>query len=227
MTVTFYDVEQRSEEWYEIRRGMLTASTVGDLITPKTIKTASNDRTRAVVAQLAAERISGWTDPTFTSDDMFRGILHEPLARLRYAETQLPASTPVTEVGFIVRDIDGHSLGYSPDGLVGTDGLIEIKCPRAKEHVRTIAAGEAPAHYVPQCQAALLVTGRDWIDYVSFCAGLPLYVKRVTPDEQWHDAITDALHAFEAAVADITAAYELGCVGLWPTDRIIEEGIVI
>jgi hypothetical protein len=65
------------------------------------------------------------------------------------------------------RDEDGWTLGYSPDGLVGDDGLIEIKAPRAKTHLRTILADEVPAHYMAQCQAGLLVTGRKWIDFVS------------------------------------------------------------
>jgi hypothetical protein len=213
----YADVDQRSDEWYELRRGMLTASAVGALITP-TLKVASNDTSRGLIATLAAERIAGWTEPTFTSDDMWRGIEHEPIARAKYAEHH----GPVTEVGFIIRTIDGCQLGYSPDGLVGDDGLIEIKCPRAKSHIQTIVRGAVPSQYVPQLQTALLASGRNWIDYVSFCAGLPLYVKRMEPIGEWQDAIKDALQACEASVAELVGNYQHAAGSLHPTERIQE-----
>jgi hypothetical protein len=213
----FADIEQRSDSWYAIRRGMLTASAVNLLLTP-TLKVASNDTSRGLIATLAAERITGWSEPTFTSDDMWRGIEHEPIARSKYAEHH----APVTEVGFIVRTIDGCRLGYSPDGLVGDNGLIEIKCPRAKSHVQTIARDNIPTQYIAQLQAGLFVTGRDWIDYVSFCAGLPLYVKRMEPIGEWQDAIRDALLACEASVSSLVAEFEHAAESLYPTERIEE-----
>ena len=214
---TFANLDQRSDEWYALRRGMLTASAVGTLITP-TLRVASNDTSRGLIATLAAERITGWTDPTFVSDDMWRGIEHEPIARAKYAEHL----SPVTEVGFMIRTIDGCHLGYSPDGLVGDDGLIEIKCPRAKSHVQTIVRDNVPSQYIAQLQAALLVTGRDWIDYVSFCAGLPLYVKRMEPIGEWQDAIKDALLACEASVSSLVADFKTAAESLHPTERIQE-----
>jgi hypothetical protein len=82
----------------------------------------------------------------------------------------------------MVRDDWGFSLGYSPDGLVGDDGLIEVKCRRQKKHLQTILADEVPPENMAQLQCGLLVSGREWIDYVSYCGGMPMYVKRVYPD---------------------------------------------
>ena len=209
------DLEQRSDEWYEQRRGILTASTVGKLLTP-TLKVADNDTSRGLTVTLAAERITGRTEDTAITPDMWRGIEHEPFARAAYREHH----APVVEFGFMRRDEDGWTLGYSPDGLVGDDGLIEIKCPRAKEHVLTILADEVPAQYMPQLQAALLVSGRKWIDYVSFVAGMPLYVKRVEPNPAWHAAITAACVAFEQNAARIVADYVQRAAALPPTEPI-------
>ena len=123
MTLTVMnDIDQRSDQWYEARRGIVTASTVGQLITPSTLKPAANPGSRALVQTLVAERVSGWVEPTYTNSDMWRGIESEPIARDLYSER----FAPVVEVGFMRRDEADWSLGYSPDGLVGDDGLIEI-----------------------------------------------------------------------------------------------------
>ena len=209
------DLEQGTEEWRAARRGIITASVVGKLLTP-TLKVADNDASRGITATLAAERITGWTEETGMTPDMWRGVEHEPYARDIYSGHYQQAE----QVGFMRRDEDGWSLGYSPDGLVGTQGLIEIKCPRAKTHVKTILADEVPAFYMPQLQAGLLVSGRDWIDFVSFVAGMPLFVKRVLPDPAWHEAITAACIAFEANAAQIVADYGAKTKGLPKTERL-------
>ena len=219
MTLIEYPhVEQRSDTWHDLRRGMVTASTVAKLITP-TLKVADNDTSRAVTASLVAERITGVTEPSFTSDDMWRGVLHEPVARGYYAEHY----QPVREYGYMVRQFDGFEIGLSPDGLISDDGLLEVKCPRAKEHMRTVLADKVPAQYMAQCQTALLVSGRAWIDYVSFHAGLPLYVKRVHRDLAWHDAILAAAEAFERNVERMVADYRAATKHLPATERIDYE----
>ena len=224
MTLTIHtDIVQRSDEWYELRRGMITASAVGRLITPKTLKPASNQDSRSLASTLAAERISGWTDSGFVNDDMMRGIDSEPIARDKYAEHH----APVTEVAFMTEDRFGFKLGLSPDGLVGEDGLIEIKSPRAKSHIATIIAGHPPIEYMAQLQCALLVSGREWIDYVSYCAGLPLYVKRVTRRQDWLDAITAAATSCEEAIRETMRLYDENSHGLIPTERNIGMEIVI
>lgn len=215
------DLEQGSPEWHDQRRGMVTASVVGQLITPATMKVASNDTSRGVVATLTAERITGYTEPSFMNDDMLRGVMHESIARDRYAEVN---KATVQQVGFAVRTLDGgHELGYSPDGLVGDDGLLEVKCPRAKTHIRTIAADQVPTHYMAQCQTGLFVMGRQWIDFVSFCAGLPMWTKRVLPDPKWQEAIAAAVIAFEKASDELATEYLTRAADLPATERINDD----
>lgn len=217
MTVrTYKDLEQGTEEWLALRRGMVTASVVGQLITPKTIKPASNDYSRALTASLVAERIAGYSEPVYVNADMQRGNDDEPYARDAYAKHY----APVDEVAFIVRDDWGFKIGYSPDGLVKDDGLIEIKSRRAKKHLTTILADEVPLENMAQCQTGLLVTGRDWLDYVSYCSGLPLYVKRVMPDPRWFQAITEAVELFELNASDMIRKYEAAVEGRPATERI-------
>lgn len=183
---------------------------------PPMLSVADNETSRAVTATLVAERITGWTEDAPMTSDMWRGVECEPIARDLYSGHYEAA----TEIGFMVRDDWGFPIGYSPDGLVGDDGLLEIKSPRAKTHLLTVLADQVPAHNMAQLQTGLLVSGRKWIDYVSFCAGMPLFVKRVTPDPAWFDAITAAVRQFEATAAEMTAAYAKAVDGLPTTERI-------
>lgn len=183
---------------------------------PPVYKTATGDTARALIMSLVAERITGYVEPTYTSPDMERGNLSEPYARDVYSQNYAPA----TELGFMVRDLGGYRLGYSPDGLVGDDGLIEIKAPRQKKHLATILADEVPAEHMAQCQAGLLVSGRAWIDFVSYNGGMPLFVKRVYPDPDWHAAILEAVTALEETAAQILATYHARIDGMPATERI-------
>jgi hypothetical protein len=217
------DLDQGSDEWHDQRRGIVTASMVGRLLT-STGKVANNDTSRTLTAQLVAERITGWTDPVFVSDDMLRGHDDEPRAVAVYEEHYAPVET----VGFMVREFDhGMRLGYSPDGLVGDDGLIEVKSRRAKKQLQTILEDEVPAENYAQLQCGLLVSGRAWIDYVSFCGGMPLYVKRIEPDPEWCEAILQAVTNFEVAAALMVADYEAAVAGRPTTERVIELEMVI
>jgi hypothetical protein len=223
MSLTEYrDIEQRSDEWYAIRCGIVTASAVGRLITTKTLAVADNDDSRRFTEQLVAERITGRVDPTFQNDDMFRGVVEEPRAREHYGEHCAPA----TECGFLLREEPGWKLGLSPDGLVGDDGLIEVKAPRAKGHIATVIADEVPPPYMPQLQAALLVSGRKWIDYISWCAGEPMWPIRVYPDERWHEAIVEAVTQFETRAQEAIDIYRTRTAGLPATERLELELIV-
>lgn len=183
---------------------------------PPVYGVATNDTSRALTMTLAAERITGHVEPIHMNADMERGTLDEPFARDLYSEHYAPA----TEVGFMVRDDFGFRIGYSPDGLVGDDGLIEIKSRRQKKHLATILADEVPLENMAQIQTGLLVSGRDWLDYVSYCGGMPLYVKRVLPDEKWFAAITDAVAAFEESAAQMIAIYRTATAGSPATERI-------
>lgn len=183
---------------------------------PPVYRPADNDTSRAITATLVGERIAGFTEESSFTRDMERGVLMEPFAREEYAKHH----APVVEVGFMRLEESWGTLGYSPDGLVGDDGLIEIKAPRTKGHLLAILAGEVPAHNIAQCQAGLLVSGRSWLDFVSYVGGMPLFVKRVTPDPAWHEAIVAACIAFETNAAAIVAAYTTATTGLPVTERV-------
>ena len=222
----YTELEQRSPEWYEARCGVLTASVVGKFITPKTVKVADNETSRGITRQLVAERITGHVVETFQSDAMFRGVADEPLARDLYSKHHAPA----TEVGFMVREIHGHKLGFSPDGLVGDDGLIEVKSAEPKIHLARILdpAESVPAEHMAQMQTGLLVSGREWCDFISYCGGMPMLVRRVLADPVWLDAITEALIEFEGSADEMVAGYERLTDGLPTTERIdyfMEAGI--
>jgi predicted phage-related endonuclease len=217
------DLIQGTDEWHDQRRGIVTASVVGKLLTTKGA-VANNDTSRAVVATLVAERITGWTDPVYVSDDMLRGTNDEPFAVAAYSEW---SGQEVATTGFMVRDDWGFEIGYSPDGLVGDDGLIEVKSRRPKKHLTTILDDEVPSENFAQLQCGLLVSGRAWIDYVSFCGGMPLYVKRVEPSQAWFDSILEAVAAFEEAAAQMVADYRAATAGMPITERVVELEMVI
>jgi hypothetical protein len=210
------DVEQGTPEWDELRCGIVTASVVGQLVTPSTIKAASNAETRALTALLAAERITGWTDPTYVGADMERGWDDEPRAIEAYEKH---TGVTVDSLGFMVRDDWGFRIGYSPDGLVNKDGCVEVKSRRPKKHLQTIIADKVPAENMAQIQAGLLVSGRDWCDYISYCGGMRPWVKRVEPDERWQSAIVTAAQATEDAIATMTATYHKAVTTLPDTER--------
>ncbi|PFG17229.1 YqaJ-like recombinase protein [Propionicimonas paludicola] len=183
---------------------------------PPTYGIATGDTARAVTLLLAAERINGFSDDTYESFDMLRGRMDEPLARDLYSKTY----EPVTECGFIVRDDWGFSIGYSPDGLVGDDGLIEVKSRRPKIQMRTILADEVPAENMAQIQTGLLASNRAWCDYISYCGGMPMWRKRVYPDPAWQAAIIAATAATEQTIAEMVANYKQAVEGLPATERI-------
>ena len=224
MSLKIYDtLEQGSDEWLEARRGIVTASTVGQLITPSTVRPANNDKSRALRDTLIAERITGWVEPVYVSADMLRGQEDEPVARDLYREHY----APVEEVGFMRMDEPGFTLGYSPDGLVGSDGLIEIKSRKPKVQLQTILNDTVPPFNRAQLQAGLLVSGREWVDYCSYSSGMPFYVTRVYRDERWIDTIRTVVTEFETYAAETVARYEEVTAGMPTTTRIKELEIVI
>lgn len=222
----FPELEQGSEAWLQMRCGMLTASEVKLIMTP-TGKIADNDKTRAHVWELAAQRISGHVEPTYVSDDMLRGHDEEILARQTY--DQCIAATKA--VGFVVNRKLGFPIGCSPDWLVGTDGVGEAKSRRQKFQVQTIVENvgkeTCPDDFVIQVQTALWVTERKWLDFCSYSNGLHMPVIRILPDPVWQERFEEAATAFEArvqqAVNDYRAALASGA-RLIPTERrIIQE----
>ena len=223
----YQDLIQGSEEWLEARRGLLTASEMKLILSPKKLQAANNDKSRAHLYELLAQRISGYIEPHYVGDDMLRGREEEELAREVYEEQY----APVSQVGFITNSKWGFTLGFSPDGLVGDDGLIESKSRRQKYQVETILAGEMPEDYLLQVQTGLLVSERKWCDFISYCGGMPMFTKRVYPDARIQDAILEAAAAFEGEMRTRRLDYEERLLTeadrLIPTERVIEQEISI
>lgn len=226
--IKYYDsVVQGSDEWLALRRGLITASEMKLILTP-TLKVASNDKEKAHLYELAAQRISGYVEPTYIGDDMLRGWEDEVEARQLYSEH----FAPVTEIGFVKNNTLGFDIGYSPDGLVGDDGLIECKGRRQKYQIKTIVEcvceGKIPEDYILQIQTGLWVTQRKWCDFITYCGGLEMAVIRVYPSEEIQSAIKDAATVFEAKINAVVKKYhEVKKSGarLIPTVRRIEQEI--
>jgi len=202
MTLTIHGVEQGSQDWLDLRCGMLTASNVGKLLTAGG-QIANNETSRALTETLVAERLTGCVEYVHPSFDMQRGSMDESYARDLYREQH----APVLEVGFATNTFMGHTLGASPDGLVGERGGLEIKSPKAKTHLRTILTDEVPPEHLPQIQASMLVLEREWWDFESYAGGWPIYVKRVYADVVWQTTILAALAQFEENAARMEADY--------------------
>lgn len=225
MTITYHrDLIQGSDEWLAARCGVLTASEMKLIVTP-TLKAASNEKERSHLYELLAQRITRYVEPSYVSDDMLRGRDDEIEARAIYAKH----FAAVDDVGFITNDEWGFTIGYSPDGLVGDDGLIECKSRRQKYQVQTIVTGEMPDDYLMQAQTGLLVTGRKWIDFISYSGGLPMCPIRIYPDARIQEAILTAAEAFEDRLAKAHAVYlhNVETKRLIPTERRVEEEMVI
>jgi putative phage-type endonuclease len=173
-------MEQRTEEWFAARLGRVTASRIADVVA-KT-KTGYGAGRANYMAELVCERLTGQRAEGVTSKAMQHGTDTEPRARAAY---ELLTGASVVEVGFIARD--DMAAGASPDGLVGDDGLIEIKCPNTATHIDYLIKGSVPGNYSLQMQWQMACTGRLWCDFVSFDPRLPvdleMWVKRVDRDE--------------------------------------------
>jgi hypothetical protein len=219
--VTYHpEVDQGSPEWLAMRCGLLTASQVKLILTPA-LKTANKKKTRSHLYDLLAQRITQYVEPSYLSDDMLRGMSDEVDARILYdAQVAL-----VTSCGFITNDRWGFTIGYSPDGLVGDDGLIEVKSRRQEFQVETIlqaaSDGMPPADYMLQLQTGLLVSERQWIDFISYCGGMPMMVLRVYPDARIQSAIVEAATEFHELLDIEERNYRAGLSGLrtFPTER--------
>ena len=228
--VHYHDAfDQGSEQWLQARCGLLTASEMKLIVTP-TLKVASNEKERAHLFELLAQRITGYVEPHYVSDAMLRGHEDEVHARLAYEQH----FAPVTECGFITNTRHGFTLGYSPDGLVGEHGLIECKSRAQKYQIETLVthypAQECPPDFLMQCQSALLVSERQWVDLISYCGGLPMCVIRVHPDDKVQAAILEASAAFEARLMKRLAEYQELLETdprLIPTERRIEQEMTI
>ena len=193
-------MDQGSEEWFTIRIGKVTASRVADVIAKtKTGYSATRDN---YMAQLICERLTGLKGESFTNAAMQHGTDTEPLARAAYEALR---DVLVDEVGFVPHP-SIEMAGASPDGLVGEDGLLEIKCPNTATHIETLISKVVPGKYNTQMQFQMACTGRQWTDFVSFDNRLPeelqLFVKRVPRDTVFIRLIEAEIIQFLAELDD-------------------------
>ena len=198
-------MDQGSDEWFEARMGKVTASRVADILAKtKSGYSASRDN---YLAQLVCERLTNQKTESFINSAMQRGTDIEPLARLSYEINQ---NVLVDEVGFVPHP-SIIMAGASPDGLVGDNGLLEIKCPNTATHIETLLSQTVPGRYNTQMQFQMACTDREWCDFVSFDNRLPeelqLFVKRVPRDNMYirlmEDEIVKFLNELDIKIAQL------------------------
>lgn len=202
-------MEQRSPEWYAARLGKVTASRVADLMA-KTKSGYSTSRAN-YMAELICERLTGQPAEGYTNGAMQWGIDTEPRAKAAYTFT---LGQPIVDCAFAVHD-KISAFGASPDGLIGDDGLLEIKCPNTATHLEFLLAKSIPGKYLTQMQTQMACTNRQWCDFVSFDPRLPegmqLWISRVKRDDPGIMQIEIEVEAFlaelDAKVAALQADY--------------------
>lgn len=187
------ECEQNTEEWLEARRGKVTSS-MFKAATAEGRKKGSPSKTRfKYMCELISERATGNLVERHKTRAMDWGHEWEDSARSMY---ELETGLTVVEVGFIKLD---ENIGCSPDGLVGDDGTVQIKCPESHNHIATILEDRIPPEYVKQVQGELWITGRQWCDFVSYDPRNPdndLFIKRVPRDEEKIKEIASGVQLF-------------------------------
>lgn len=174
-------IEQGSDEWFAQRIGLVTASRMNDVMA--TIKSGEAAVRKNYRAQIIAERLTGVKADSFTSAAMEWGVSNEPIARAMY---EVSTGADVDKVGLVLHPVI-KMTGASPDGFIGEDGLIEIKCPNTATHIDYLLGGVVPAEYKNQMLWQMECTDRKWCDFASFDPRMPddmqLYVIRYHRDE--------------------------------------------
>ena len=192
------DIEQGSEQWHQLRLGKVTASRVADILAQT--RTGPSASRQNYLIELALQRSTGTIEPSYTNTAMEWGTQTEPQARVAY---EVETGNFVDQVAFIDHPTIAN-FGCSPDGLIGDDGLIEIKCPNSATHWEYFKAKKPPQKYVTQIQTQLCVTGRKWCDFVSFDPRMPerskLLIVRVPRDDAFIAEIEEKVKQFLSEV---------------------------
>ena len=191
-------IEQGTPEWHALRIGKATASRIADIV--RTTKTGVSATRQRYLGELVAERLTGAKADSFKNADMDWGNEKEAEARNAYSFLR---GADVEQIAFV--DHPGIKMsGASPDGLVGADGLIEIKCPATHTHIATLLSQTIDADYITQMQWQMACTGRQWCDFVSFDPRMPqdmqFFCKRVARDSDRILALEAEVIAFLASV---------------------------
>lgn len=203
-------MEQRSPEWFAARCGKVTASRIADLMA-KT-KTGWGASRKNYMAELIAERLTGVTAQSYTNAAMQWGTDTEPQARAAY---EFFRDEVVEEVALVDHPKIAMTSA-SPDGLVGDNGMLEIKCPNTATHIDTLLTKKIPGKYILQMQWQMTCADRQWCDYASFDPRMPehlrLFVDRVHRDSkkiaEIEAAVSEFLTELDGKVATLSAEPE-------------------
>lgn len=187
--------EQGGQEWLDARKGKITASRFKDVVTPA--KGELSKTSKSYMYELVAEKM-GATVSFYQNEHMARGNELEPDARTAY---EFIKDAEVQEVGICIHD--NNMIGVSPDGLIGEDGGLEIKCPKETTHISYLDSGELPLIYKPQVQGCMWVTGRKWWDFMSYHPDLPPLIVRVFRDEDYIASMRKVIIKFSEDVLDL------------------------
>ncbi|MEE9510345.1 MAG: lambda exonuclease family protein [Candidatus Bathyarchaeia archaeon] len=193
MLEIFKELEQGSEQWLQLRAGIVTASEFSQVLAKGAGKTR-----RTLLFKKAGERITGDPMNTYSNEHMERGTEQEGVARDLYIAH---SGNEVTECGFM----KNGNAGYSPDGLIGNDGLVEIKSRLAHIQADSLLKDAVPSENIAQIQGGLWISQRRYLDYVSYCPGMPLFIKRVESDLDYQDKLSHALQTFETELSGIVS----------------------
>lgn len=183
MTAKFYDVEQNTDEWQQLRCGHLTSSNLSKVMANYGL--AFGEAAKKLAVDIAVQQITGEIELThYTNHHMERGHEQEPIARGLYEANTFQN---VTNGGFFSYDF----MGCSPDGLIGDDGIIEIKSVIASTHYATLKRAAVDPAYRWQCIGNLKLTGRHYLDFISYCSTFPsasqLYIVRLYAESYQHE----------------------------------------
>lgn len=185
------EIPQGHDDWHAVRQGIVTMSELSCLLVKGKGPGGFGAAALTYMHKLIGERITGESSGGFGGNaHTERGHGLEPVARELYLEHR--SESVITEVGIILN----HGVGYSPDGLVDDDGLIEIKTKLPHLQVEVLLGGEIPGEHIAQCQGGLWVSEREWIDFVCYSPGLPLFLQRAYRDEAMIDRIASRVEAF-------------------------------
>lgn len=191
-----YTFDQRTDDWMNVRLGKLTGSDFHTML-------GNSETKKRKILLKAIERIFGKSDEVqYTNADMQRGVELEEYAILLY---EMQSQNIVDKVGFV--ELNDY-VGCSPDGLIGNDGMIEVKCPCMAVYMKQVLDDKIKPEYYTQIQFNLWVTGRKWCDYVMYNENVPLYIKRIPADAEYQQKIANAVTECISAIDEIVKQYK-------------------
>jgi len=231
----YYDIVQGSPEWLHLKHGVLSASTLKNVITLKTLKLSAAANMRTFYDDILSQRIDETLQDNYVSYDMQRGLDDEVYAVQQYAKEY---NAEYKYCGFVINRELGFPLGWSPDALIGDEGSVEIKSKVPKLQIKTILdhiCGRTddiiPSENMMQVQGSFVVSKRKWCDFISFCNGNQMVTIRVEPIEKYQDAIKEAATVFEETLQKNMKLYQEAVKNdprlTLTKRRIIEEDIKI